>query len=358
MPRSKLSSTDPISEDAKIGLLVFTALLYCPPPLNGAIQLAKFSKRLIEQHSPSTTIQALISTLMKTEFEFAKNKESLGNFYHALNNILDLKLEDVLMKRLSSSAIDVLNSTQPFLSDNKGMSTEEENLRTAELSSHPVHVVNKDEIMLPSALIPFCAYKTNMELLGRYVDGLQFPVCDRFVPTILDGELCYSLDVNQAIPTAEDTVEGPTGQLTLLLDYNVERSIHTAIPDKEDKSVKTLNFQKTTSKGDCTARIFINTLASYSGKGSGSYMMDSLKMMTASDNFLAMSEDKRDCKTEEREECKKRIFLESGPNICDCIPWELAEQVSNKVGITIIKLYQPRSSLTRNYSVHVEILLF
>ena len=94
------------------------------------------------------------------------------------------------------------------------------------------------------------------------------------------------------------------------------------------------------SFGDDAARIFGHTLAGYSGEGSGSYVMDSLKMMTATENFLAMSGKIRGCKTEERENCKKRIFLESGPSVCGCIPWELASQFSNKVIIFLFTIYK------------------
>ena len=161
--------------------------------------------------------------------------------------------------------------------------------------------------------------------------------CNSFVPTILDGELCYSLDVDQALATAEDTTEGRDGELTLLLDYNIERSVHAGITDKKDTSDETLSFEKPSSTNHA-AWIFVNTLAGYSGEGSGSYVMDSLKRMTPTENFLAMSEEIKGCKTEGREECKKRNFLESGPNVCGCIPWELASQVSNKV-IILSKKY-------------------
>ena len=36
-----------------------------------------------------------------------------------------------------------------------------------------------------------------MRILGEYIDGLDFPVCNAFKPTILDGELCYALDLKR-----------------------------------------------------------------------------------------------------------------------------------------------------------------
>lgn len=335
-----LTSANVSYEAMRTGLLLYTSLLFCPTPINEAIQLTNFTKTIIEEQSPSTIIQALVNSLIKTEFKYAKNRKNLGHFYSTVYDVFSLKLNKILLRKLSSSAVDVINSTQPFLFGNKSMLKEEENTGIAELSSHPVHLISNEGIMFPSAFIPFCAYKTNMKLLGRYVDGLRFPVCDSFVPTILNGELCYSLDVDQALATAEDTREGSKGQLTLLLDYNIERSIHTAIAEEEDKSVETLHFEESMSSGDDTARIFVHTLAGYSGEGSGSYAMSSLKMMTATENFLAMSEKIRGGKTEEREDCKKRIFLESGPSVCGCIPWEHASQFSNKVIISLFTIHK------------------
>ena len=70
----------------------------------------------------------------------------------------------------------------------------------AELSSHHVHLKTKLGALVPSAFIPFCAYKTDLLLLGEHIKGLKFPVCNKFTPTVLDGQLCYNLDINSALP--------------------------------------------------------------------------------------------------------------------------------------------------------------
>ena len=59
----------------------------------------------------------------------------------------------------------------------------------AGLSLHPPHLT--DSKGLP-ALIPFCAYRGNMRIMGEHINGLDFPVCNAFKPKIIDGELCYA----------------------------------------------------------------------------------------------------------------------------------------------------------------------
>ena len=57
--------------------------------------------------------------------------------------------------------------------------------------------------ILPSALIPFCAYQSNLKTLGTSIPGLNFPVCNAFRPTLLHGQLCYSLDIEKIISEEE-----------------------------------------------------------------------------------------------------------------------------------------------------------
>lgn len=50
-------------------------------------------------------------------------------------------------------------------------------------ANHPVHILNKDGHQNPSALIPFCAFAGNMEVLGQTVENFTDPVCSAFSPT-------------------------------------------------------------------------------------------------------------------------------------------------------------------------------
>ena len=49
----------------------------------------------------------------------------------------------------------------------------------ARASLHPPHLT--DTKGLP-AFIPFCAYGGNMKVMGEYIEGLNFPVCNKFKP--------------------------------------------------------------------------------------------------------------------------------------------------------------------------------
>ena len=72
-----------------------------------------------------------------------------------------------------------------------------------------------------SAFIPFCAFKTDLNISKNplVLPGTTFPFCNSFVPTILAGQRCFKLMLN-------DTAggQGKRNELMLLLDYNEERS--------------------------------------------------------------------------------------------------------------------------------------
>ena len=89
------------------------------------------------------------------------------------------------------------------------------------------NIQDPDGDTLPSALIPFCAYQSNLETLGTSIPGLNFPVCNAFRPTILHGQLCYSLDIenmNLEKEKTEITKQGKADGILLIVDPNKERS--------------------------------------------------------------------------------------------------------------------------------------
>ena len=120
--------------------------------------------------------------------------------------------------------------------------------------SHPVHISST----WTSALIPFCAYKTNLTFSksSLTLPGLTFPLCSSFLPTILEGQLCYKLTVN------DTSGQGRRNELMLLLDYNDDLSLHVTPGDEHGgrHSKETLNFDraiKRVQRGE--AKIQINT---------------------------------------------------------------------------------------------------
>ena len=86
--------------------------------------------------------------------------------------------------------------------------------------SHPPHLTSS----WSSALIPFCAFKTNLSIGDNSfaLPGINFPLCSSFLPTIHEGQLCYKLTLNKT------SGQGKENELLLLIDFNEDRSLQTS----------------------------------------------------------------------------------------------------------------------------------
>ena len=167
-----------------------------------------------------------------------------------------------------------------------------------EVSVHPAHLMDSQDRLLPAALIPFCSYQG--ELLGKEVDG--FVACDQFQPTVLEGQMCYSLDLSK-VHKVNSSKTGKQNGLVLVLDPNT--------PENEEENV---------------ARIHLHTLSPFTDYRNGSYAMSSLKKMTATKGFLGMSETNKKCQVENFEDCKTMKYLEKIQKECHCIQWALHDK--------------------------------
>ena len=179
--------------------------------------------------------------------------------------------------------------------------------------SHPPHL-NKDD--WNSALIPVCAYKTNLNISRNRLalPGITFPLCSSFLPTILEGQLCYKLTLNTI------SGQGKTNELMLLLDYNEDRSLQKSSTEGEvdDSSVgNILNFG-TSLASNQDSKVKIDILSHIIGFGGGTYKMTDVKRMTATDDFLNMPLEDRHCQVELYEDCRTRRLLDR----CKCVPRE------------------------------------
>ena len=158
---------------------------------------------------------------------------------------------------------------------------------------HPPHLTSS----WSSAFIPFCAYKTELNISKKSIvlKNTNFPLCSSFLPTVLEGQLCYKLTLNKT------SGQGKRNELMLLLDYNEDRSMQTS--SKKDEVAKTsnmtLNFDTAVeSIQGSLAKVQINTLSPYVSFGGGIYMMTVVKRMTAKNDFLKMSLKDRNCEVE------------------------------------------------------------
>ena len=134
-------------------------------------------------------------------------------------------------------------------------------------------------------------------------------VCDKFEPTILEGQLCYSLEINKL--GEKPTKSGKTNGLFLLLDPNpyglnsTGKNIH--VSDTEEQSFK----------------IYFHTLAQFATYGSGSYWMSALKKMTGTKGFKKLPDHQKKCSVHNREECQTEKYLEGIQGECNCTPWSM-----------------------------------
>ena len=198
-----------------------------------------------------------------------------------------------------------------------------------EVSHHAPHLIDSRGSLTPAALIPFCAYQTDMTLVGQTRKDLPFAVCSLFRPTVLGGQRCYTL--NLSMITKDRTGAGLDNGLLVLLDSNTpekEQNIGTEpIGDETIMSLKMEAFSSTES----SSRIYLNTLSSFTDDRAGSYALTGLKKMTGTESFLKQPDKKRKCRIETIEECKAKSYIEKVQKICGCVPWALSINLTVQV---------------------------
>ena len=192
-----------------------------------------------------------------------------------------------------------------------------------ELSLHPIHLkpdINQN--LPPSSLVPFCSYQGDYSLLGVKTLELQnLTFCDKFEPSILEGQLCYSLDVTKF--ERKMTKTGKKSGLLLLLDPNPYPRRSTG----GNVEVVTIDHEP--------FKVYIHTLAEHTAFGPGAYGMYFLKRMTGTTNFYQLPDSQKDCHRCNvnqglcREKCETEMFISQVMNNCNCVPWALTTENSN-----------------------------
>lgn len=89
--------------------------------------------------------------------------------------------------------------------------------KVSEVSNHPVHITDKNDLLTPSALIPFCWYGKNLELGIKHKD-FKVPVCTGFQRKLRDNQICYEFNPG-----------------TIIADENVRHGFHLIVDDNNDK---------------------------------------------------------------------------------------------------------------------------
>ena len=180
---------------------------------------------------------------------------------------------------------------------------------------------NENGQLPPSALVPFCSYQGDRSLLGQKRPELDnLTVCDKFEPTILEGQLCFSINISK-LEKRQMTEAGKSKGLLLLLDpspYQIQ----------DDESVKDeRNRQK-------TFKVYIHTLAPFTAYGPGAFAMSTLKRMTGTKSFMELPENQKKCAIHIREECQTDKFFSQVKANCSCVPWSLTMNDNIKAQVT------------------------
>ena len=189
-----------------------------------------------------------------------------------------------------------------------------------ELSLHPVHLSpDKDGLLPPSALVPFCSYQGDVDLLGqRRSDMGNLTVCDKFKPIILEGQLCYSIEVADFVKSKTNPTQWDNNNdgLLLLLD-----------PKPYPLTPSDIGAQR---KNQDSFKVYIHTLAQHTAYGPGSYGMNALKKMTGTESFLQLPDSQKKCRVHNREKCQTDKFLEQVKRNCSCVPWPLVTECARE----------------------------
>ena len=123
-------------------------------------------------------------------------------------------------------------------------------------------------------------------------------------------------------------MKGKKGELLILLDQGGQSSqdIQENKIDIED----TLDLESSGVDAG-SARIYLNTMASFSGYSSGSYALTALKKMTGTDSFLKQTDEEKKCRIETLEDCQAKSFIDRVQEKCGCVPWAISTSLVAKV---------------------------
>ena len=102
------------------------------------------------------------------------------------------------------------------------------------------------------------------------------------------------------------------------------------------------------------ARIYLNTLASFSDHRAGSYAISAVKKTVGTGTFLELPSENRKCQLQTIEDCQVQQYVKEVKKECGCVPWALSKVLNLKVGFAPIdpftiffkalKLCSPNSS--------------
>ena len=132
-----------------------------------------------------------------------------------------------------------------------------DNEQVQTMSNHPVHIMDHKGKVSPSSFIPFCEFGGNMSAVGTTFCNFDIPICTMFAPRMIDGQKCYTIDVNEVEVKSK---EAERHGLVFAMDYNEDRNIAEDIKDVDMDKATYLHKLLGNKDEMSRAKIYIETL--------------------------------------------------------------------------------------------------
>ena len=100
------------------------------------------------------------------------------------------------------------------------------------VTNHPVHIVDENGQLSPTALVPFCSISNNFSAMGIKIDQFDVPVCTVFRKKLVRDQICYTLDLNQI--RIKNDLKEKVVHFSFFIDYNEDRELSIL----EDNQIK------------------------------------------------------------------------------------------------------------------------
>ena len=323
-------------KDRAFGFELFSDLIHCSKERKEANQ---FVEDLLSENNIATLLLATVNTIQMDNAKDPSVWELFRDLYPILEEELGLVYGKILLATASTDELHtMLLRNWPYLDsflheveeclrgDCSGVEDLIDGLKTSQAFSflNP-HLPSMNEPAQPFALIPFCAYQGDMSRLGQESHLKDLPVCSQFSYSIIEGELCYTLNVQ-----TPKTKAGKGNGILLIIDA-LPVTPDPGLQQGRQAQAKNKIFDTKAATSSQEADLYLPTLESFRGRAKGSFSLTALKRITATKAFLDMKDFVRGCSLQNYEECQTEMLLKSSEEICGCLPWGLSPALGSKV---------------------------
>ena len=234
-------------ENLRNANIMFVYLMACPFEMGFWFKsLDMFFKNLFETESPYKIILTLNRMIKNTNPGNEDGKIWAVKLFIRASRLLSLKykeIESMLAGATTDADGETYDKTNNSESVNSNNSRKDvySKLIVSSIVNHPVHIITKDNLLSPSAFVPFCEFGGNMSTVGKKVVNFSAPVCNSFQAKLLNDQLCYEVDLSK-LSNKDNIVRELELGFTFLMDYNYDRQVQL-----DKKHFKRGNFGLTSS---------------------------------------------------------------------------------------------------------------